>query len=118
MSFDSALYAAAYSSQNMVPQCPDALVNTSVALTSVLKLAANNRKPVRGIIKNNGARDHRNCCSNRTKVLMGVGTIGLWGFESVYDRRPTEMCMAEGPLIAPGSEQENLNFCSHGTLCR
>ena len=30
---------------------------------------------------------------NRTKVLTGVGTVGLLAFKSVCDRRQTEVCI-------------------------
>ena len=35
--------------------------------------------------------DHQNCYFNRTKILTGVGTISLLGFQLVYDRRPPEL---------------------------
>ena len=45
-------------------------------------------------------------CFNRTKVLMGAGTISLWEFQSVYALRPMEMC-----ITAP-----MLPFCKRVTL--
>ena len=32
---------------------------------------------------------------NWTKILMGVRTMGLWGFYLVYDQRPTELCITD-----------------------
>ena len=36
---------------------------------------------------------------NWTKVLMGIGTIGLIEFKSVYDQRPTEMCITANQSV-------------------
>ena len=93
MHFDCALHTAAYISQNMMPQRSGCTCQYRCLLhwLDAYIRWENNRRPVCGIKKkHNGTQDHQNC-SNRIKVLMGVGTIGLLGFSSVFDRRLIEV---------------------------
>ena len=75
---------------------PDALVNTSVFCAD-LRLEFGGKTKVSLSSASLKQWDMRppNLYFNRTKVLTGVGTIDLLRFQSVYDRRPTEMCIAD-----------------------
>ena len=66
------------SAKTWCPKGPDVFVYTTVFCAD-LRLDFGG-KTIAGLSAANGTRDYQNCYFNRTKVLMGIGTIGDLGF--------------------------------------
>ena len=82
MCSDSALYAATYFSQNMVPQ-QSGCTGQQVCLlhwTEAWILLGNNSRLVSGTIKICGTRDHQNCIIIRPRSHRGFQQFFFWDF--------------------------------------
>ena len=81
MRFDCTLHVAAHFRQNVVPRGLDALVYTSVFCADLrLEFGGKTIAGLSAAPSNQWDRRPPVCYFNRTKVVMGVGTIDFLGF--------------------------------------